>query len=171
MNNATGRRRVQALRDLPAEIAPPRDLWPGLQPRLAPRARSWVLPASLAAGVMLLALGLTFGSRLERILLPATSQPDPGAMIRAAFQGDPFYQRRTELLKDLPARLAHLPPESAQRVEESLRSIQRARQDIEAELGREAGNVLLQELLVDTYQEEMRLLTVVSDADEANPEI
>jgi hypothetical protein len=40
-------------------------------------------------------------------------------------------------------------------------------QDLEAELGKDPSNALLQELLVNTYQDEMRVLTTVHEASDA----
>ena len=85
---------------------------------------------------------------------------------------DPGYQsQREELLSALPARLARLPPASRQRVQDSLLAIHTAMKNIETELGRDSGNALLQELLISTCQEEMRVVTAVGDADGSNQEI
>jgi len=46
----------------------------------------------------------------------------------------------------------------------SLAAIHRAKQDLQNELGKDPGNALLQELLVNTYQDEMRVLTDVHEA-------
>ena len=43
--------------------------------------------------------------------------------------------------------------------------------DIQAALGRDPGNALLQELLVNTYQDEMRVLTTVHEARDSGQEI
>jgi hypothetical protein len=40
-------------------------------------------------------------------------------------------------------------------------------QDLEAALGKDPSNALLQELLVNTYQDEMRVLTTVHEAGDA----
>jgi hypothetical protein len=93
------------------------------------------------------------------------STPPPGRCAHAATI------KRQELLSALPEKLASLPPESQQRVKDSLRAVQTAMKNIEAELGRDSGNALLQELLISTCQEEIRVLTAVSDAGGPNQEI
>ena len=50
------------------------------------------------------------------------------------------------------------------KVTSSLAAIRKAKQDLEAALGKDPSNALLQELLVNTYQDEMRVLTTVHEA-------
>ncbi len=86
----------------------------------------------------------------------------------AAYVSDPRYARqRAALLRSLPARLAALPPPARAKVMASLAAISRAKQDLENALGKDPGNALLQELLVNTYQDEMRVLTDVHEASDA----
>jgi hypothetical protein len=152
-------------------MAPTRDLWPQIQSRLVSRRRSWAVPASLAAGLLLLVFGFVIGNQYRAPDAALTLQ-ESGAHILATFMTDPHYQRqRRELLGALPAKLASLPPESQQRVKDSLQAVQTAMKNIEAELGRDSGNALLQELLISTCQEEIRVLTAVSDAGGPNQEI
>jgi hypothetical protein len=78
---------------------------------------------------------------------------------------DPRYTRdRAELVKGLEAQLARLPPESRTKVVASLKAINDSKQQLEKELGKDPSNALLQELLVNTYQDEMRVLTTVHEA-------
>ena len=70
---------------------------------------------------------------------------------------------REGLLREVSERLAQLPPDVRTRVEASLATVQRARADIESALGRDPGNALLQEMLVNSYQDEMRVLTTVRE--------
>jgi hypothetical protein len=78
---------------------------------------------------------------------------------------DPRYLReRAALLRSLDARLARLPPPSRKRVLDSLATIEQSIRDIQQALGREPGNALLQELLIDTCQNEMQLLSTVQEA-------
>lgn len=164
---------VRAVNELPTEVQPARDLWSGIESRLAaPQLqqpphrnawRKWAPPVALAASVALVAIGVWIGTQFNRPVQPPVMQ-SAGALIRTAMM-DPGYQRhREELLRELPAKLAQLPPESQQRVGDSLKSIQQAMQSIESDLGRDAGNALLQELLISTSQEEMRVLTAVDSA-------
>src|SRR5262249_7787851 len=100
---------------------------------------------------------------------PAT-QPPVGPQLSQTpvdvrFVSDPRYQRdREALLKSLQARLASLPPPAREKVSASLLTIERAKEDLEGALGKDPSNALLQELLINTYQDEMRALTDVHEA-------
>jgi len=179
--------KVASLRDLPQAVAPPRDLWPDIAAQLAReqstgggargarlRPSKWHV-AGLAAGVALLAVGIWIG----RSVIPVGSVPEvkktviadarvPADVVHAAFVSDPRYvTQRTELVRSLEARIAALPPESQEKVTASLATIRQSMTDIEAALGKDPSNALLQELLVNTYQDEMRVLTTVHEAGNA----
>jgi len=164
-------KRIKSLGELPQGVAPQRDLWPRIESRLTPRRRTWAVPASLAAGLLLAVFGFVIGHQSRE----SGSSPvlrESGAHILAALMTEPGYQsQREELLSALPAKLERLPPASRQRVQDSLLAIHTAMKNIEAELGRDSGNALLQELLISTCQEEMRVLTAVGEADGSNQEI
>jgi hypothetical protein len=118
-------------------------------------------------------------------VLPQGGQPRPGGMsaptgasakldvapaeaLPAAYVMDSKYARnRAVLLQSLQAQLAALPPESRAKVISSLKTIHDSMRDLQAALGRDPSNALLQELLVNTYQDEMRVLTAVHDAGDA----
>ena len=181
-------RKLTSLRELPQSIEPPHDLWPGIAAQLGEipaaaddttRARRravrlrWLAAAAMVACV---ATGVWIG----RSLMPGT----PGGAIPpvmvghlpsipgvaptaldAAYVSDPRYQQqRAALMRELQARLAALPPPSRAKVTASLESIEKAKADLEQALGHDPGNALLQELLINTYQDEMRVLTDVHEA-------
>ncbi len=167
--------RVGAIGELPRDIAPARDLWPGIAAAIgaaaAPRhRRSWVgaRPAwALAAAVACVAVGVWIGR--------ASLAPPSATMARSGKAQDVvarevsyrpdarFLRTRQGLLREVSERLAQLPPDVRTRVEASLATVQRARADIESALGRDPGNALLQEMLVNSYQDEMRVLTTVRE--------
>jgi hypothetical protein len=185
-----GKMKVTSLRDLPEAVQPPRDLWGGIEARieaerqLARPGQSNVIrrPAQLrwlAAAAMIgtLAVGVWIGRSVGptqppvAVNKPTTAQPPPtsdaAALVQAAYLSDPkFRKARDELVKSLAARLAALPPESRAKVVDSLATIHKSKQDLEAALGKDPTNALLQELLLNTYQDEMRVLTTVHDASE-----
>ena len=97
----------------------------------------------------------------------ATAAGAPTAL-DVAYVPDPRYERdRAALMRSLQARLAALPPPARAKVMASLAAIHRAKEDLENALGKDPGNALLQELLVNTYQDEMRVLTDVHEAGDA----
>src|SRR6202163_215472 len=182
-------RKVSSLRELSPAIEPARDLWPQIEARIneerrtAPgamaeqprpvRARAvplrWLAAAAVVASV---AVGVWIG----RSLLPA-ARPEAGVESAAAdaptaldvaYVSDPRYQRdRAALMQSLQARLVALPPPARAKGMASLAALHRAKQDLENALGKDPGNALLQELLVNTYQDEMRVLTDVHEAGDA----
>src|SRR5262249_37304026 len=97
-----------------------------------------------------------------------TPQPNnAAAFVQAAYLADPkFREQRAALAKSLEARLASLPPDSRAKVISSLATIHKSMQDLEAALGKDPTNALLQELLLNTYQDEMRVMTTVHEASE-----
>jgi hypothetical protein len=203
-------RKISSLRDLPREIAPPRDLWQGIEVRIATDARAaesggparggvLEMPARrpvrtlplrvLAAAAVIVALAV--GIWIGRSVLPVPGgavpggQPvggaglsannggpgantlaggEPGAFHAAYVMGSKYINQRAQLVKDLESRLAALPPDSRAKVLSSLQTLSDSKRDLEAELGKDPSNALLQELLVNTYQDEMRVLTAVHEA-------
>ena len=188
-------RKVSSLRELSPAIEPARDLWPRIEARIdaergnapaaqprAARARAvpprWLATAAVVASV---AVGVWIGRSLLPAARPGTgvgsaisaargipATVDAPTALDVAYVSDPRYQRdRAALMKSLQERLATLPPAARAKVMASLAAIYRAKQDLESALGRDPGNALLQELLVNTYQDEMRVLTDVHEASDA----
>lgn len=190
-----GTAKVTSLRDLPEAVQPARDLWAGIEAQInaehqtvkpvrSPVTRRPAHLRLLAAAAMIgtLAVGVWIGRSILpgagpaqptlAVNNPTTGQPSPttnvAAMVQAAYLSDPkFRQTRDELVKSLAARLAVLPPESRAKVVDSLATIHKSMQDLEAALGKDPTNALLQELLLNTYQDEMRVLTTVHEASDA----
>jgi hypothetical protein len=189
-----GKMKVTSLRDLPEAVQPPRDLWAGIEAQInaerqpakpvqstATRRlaqRRWL---AVAAMIGTLAVGVWIGRSIMpgvgptqpplAVDKPNTAQPSAtsnvAALVQAAYLSDPkFRETRDALVKSLAARLATLPPESRAKVVDSLATIHKSMQDLEAALGKDPTNALLQELLLNTYQDEMRVLTTVHEASE-----
>ena len=181
-------RSVKSLAELPAAIEPPRDLWPGIEARLKAQtpvagtgsARAptrlgqlrWLAAAAMVASV---AVGVWIGRDLVPLSTPAASvaqlsapeatPPQQAGAVDAAFVNDPRYARqRAELLQSLQARLDAMPQPARAKVTASLAAIETAKKDLESALGKDPSNALLQELLINTYQDEMRALTDVHEA-------
>src|SRR5215831_3673739 len=181
-------RTVRSLGELPRSIEPERDLWPQIEARIreerataaaaetapARPARSRLAPPrwlAAAAVVASVAVGVWIGRQLVSpvVIAPgAGSIPGEASLMNAAYVSDPRYQReRAALLKSFAAQLASLLAPARAKVMASLATIQRAKRDLESALGKDPSNALLQELLVNTYQDEMRVLSDVQQAGEA----
>src|SRR6266513_910522 len=178
-------RKVGSLRELSPAIEPARDLWPQIEARsnaLAAQSRPRAVPprwlaaaavvASVAVGVWIggsLLPAARSGSGVESALSAsrATAAGAPTAL-DVAYVPDPRYEHdRAALMRSVQARLAALPPPARVKVMASLAAIHRAKEDLESALGKDPGNALLQELLVNTYQDEMRVLTDIHAAGDA----
>lgn len=177
--------RVSTLHQLREGFQPSRDLWPEIENRLAtaqiPSKSSATVDAGrrhwppawarvAAAAVVLVAVGVWVG-HVERTLNLVRKETEAAAslpMPTSACVSDAQYLReRTALLSTPAGTLAGLPPESRQRVLASLTTIHNAVQDIETALARDSNNLLLQELLLTTCQDETRVLTEVHAAGSA----
>ena len=175
--------KVSSLRELPRDIAPARDLWQGIEARIASEApktktspSTWTrgrlntlrlvaaaaVVAALAVGVWIGRVGLPGGGGTA--VTPSTVAVNSDS-VRSPYILDARYNReRAALLQNLQAQLASLPAETRTKVVADLATIHNSMQDLEAALGRDPSNALLQELLVNTYQDEMRVLTAVQEA-------
>jgi len=130
--------------------------------------------AAVAAGILVDRLILQAGHADVGRQLTAGQSPiqtrgeqggERGGELAAAFVSDPRYlAERSALLASLDERLKSLPPQTRRQVLASLATIHQSMQQIQQALGREPTNALLQGLLIDTYQDEMRVLTAVQEA-------
>ena len=158
---------------LPRGIEPPRDLWPAIEARLEPRpvpaTRRW---AWLAAAGVLLVVGssLVTATLLRRepavIAQAPPGQPEP-VVTRAAFGPgqtlDPTYDAiRRQLADSLAARIERLPPSARAKLEANLAELHRATAEINAALELNPGDPLLEELLINSYQDELAVLASVN---------
>ena len=171
---------LRAVGRLPQSIEPARDLWPAIESRLDEPARargarvqmSWSYALAAAIGCMALGALVSY-SLLRKDTAPAISTESVAAtsnrpaVLQASFGGyaalGPEYERaRADLVIKLAERLHRLPPMARVKVERNLDEIQRAVTEINAALELAPDDRLLQELLLDTYQDELKLLAHVN---------
>jgi hypothetical protein len=172
-------RRVTRIDELARDIPPPRDLWPAIssaiqdaqQTTVTPMANrrrvAWLPALGLAAGVALVAIGVLIGRNFApQAETVVATNPQPAAnpqVIPAALRDAEYRKQRDQLIVEVQTRLQAMPEPEREKVAASLKTLQRSIQEIEAALGRDPANALLQELLVSSCQEEMRALTAVRD--------
>jgi hypothetical protein len=183
MTTPEAKRKVKRLDELAQSVAPPRDLWPAIHAEIdaamaqsgldSPRARSgtrrtWWMPAmGMAAAVALVSIGVIIGQNFGGATTTLAGNPQAAgdaAVIPAALRDANYRKQRDALLVEVNNRLKTMPAEDRAKVAASLKTLQRSISDIEAALGRDPANALLQELLVNSCQEEMRVLTTVRDS-------
>jgi hypothetical protein len=173
---------------LPREIAPERDLWPGVEARLSPKPRSlsdrlavllgsWselFSPQALAAAAAALVL-VTVGVMMWRANpeAPATSTA-PIAVTAAESEAvithraelarseDGVLLARRNLIEAVEGPKEHLSPETVAIIEENMRIIDQAIGQISSALDEDPLNHQLNMLLAAQYQREAELLKQVS---------
>jgi len=170
----------EALARLPRSVEPPGDLWPAIEARLEPRdsrsgGRRWQWPAAAAAAVLLVAASsLITASLLRRdntrddaVVAQRSPAPSGAVLAPAAFGpgqalGPAYLAARGELARSLEARVARLPPEGRLQLERNLAELRRASEEINAALELSPGDPLLEELLLNVYQDELAVLASVN---------
>lgn len=158
---------------LPRDIAPRTDLWPAIAEairreeasRTPPsRRRSGTFPIAAAAAVSFLVIGFWVGRAPLFTGLTSgsadSSRSDAAALI-AASMGPEYPALRSELLQRAMPALERLSPEERAAVRSSLSDIRNAVQELESALGSDPTSALLQALLVQSVQEEMRVLSTL----------
>lgn len=156
---------------LATEVKPGRDLWPGIEQALSSRPARRRLPVWTQAAAVLVLVG---GSSLLTYLVTK----EDAAIVQAVPQGLVFEQTAfgssytfesvydragANAVAELDAQLARLSPEVRADVQRNLKIIQEATAEINAALAKEPDNALLQELLVNSYREELALRHRVSN--------
>ena len=174
------KRCVTRIDELAKNVPPPRDLWPAISaaieadrvataPTSAPRRSRWMPAMGMAAAVALVALGVVIGQNISpktQVVAGTQSTNTQGAaeLMPAALRDANYRKQRDVLLAEVDKRLAAMPPAEREKVAASLLTLRRSISEIEAQLGHDPANALLQELLVNSCQEEMRALTAVRDS-------
>jgi len=160
-----------ALASLPRELQPARDLWPDIESRLEPRGRRGAWAWQAAAAIVLVAVSslvtATLVRRADAPVARTSTQASQAAVMPTTF--GPSYSlnaeydmARRQLATDLEQRLAGMPPSARQKLEANLAEMHRAAAEINVALARQPGHPLLEELLLNTYQDELGVLASVN---------
>ena len=174
-------KRVNRIDELSKDTPPARDLWPAIAAAIvdqvsadlsmkavpARRRVGWWPAVGLAASLALVAIGVLIGRQFGQPAQPVASTAVPArdpALLPASMRDAEYRKQRDELVVQVNAKLAAMPPAERQKVAASLATLRKSIQEIEAALGHDPANALLQELLVTSCQEEMRALTTVRDS-------
>ncbi len=170
----------QAIAKLPREVEPRRDLWVDIRSQIEAQPVP-VKSASISrmrwyqlAAAVLLVIGSSFTTfvlmREQPVQEPAMAnveviKPALTAM-PASFAGQGlgqgYAQARASLDEEFEKRLAALPPAAREKVERNLGDIRKAAHEIADTLAQHPNDPLLQDLLLSTYQSELRLLADVT---------
>jgi hypothetical protein len=171
MTRSESNPRIDAmLRSLPREVEPQRDLWPAIETRLESqsgrRRPAWAWQAA-AAVILVAASSLITASLLRRDDTQTARVATPAPVVRAAFGlpsglGAGYESARRELAADLEQRMSSMPPSTRQKLVANLAEMRRAADEINTALARQPGDPLLEELLLNTYQDELGVIASVN---------
>lgn len=171
---------------LPMDVMPEKDLWSGIRaeierpvahPATAGRsapARLVRWPMALAAGFAVAAVSaiLTWSVMRAPAAPPAeiaSVTPSAPVEIQPVAYGpnsrlSPQYlDTRAELLKQFEQRVAEMPPEVRAKVLKNLEVIRKAAAEIDSALAQDPSSQLLNQLLLSTYQDEIKLYSTVAN--------
>ena len=157
---------IAAASKLSTEVSPARDLWPGVAEVInAPQRSYWTPRFAQAAAVLLLvgaSSGLTWLATKDQVRI--IEVPQPGLVFEQASFGGRYalgveYQEaHRDLAAQLDEELERLSPQAREEVRLNLAMIRGAIGQINEALAKEPDNALLQELLLQTYREELALM-------------
>jgi len=168
--------------ELPKDVEPPRDLWPGIAARLgeAPReatGKDFRWPMALAAGFLVASVSALLTWSLMRAPEPAVVAKTPAAQAPVADIVPVSYgpnsgltaqelMARDELVVRFRETFATLRPETRDAIVKNLAIMQAAADEIDAALAKDPASGMLKGMLVGTYKQELQLYsTVVTSGD------
>lgn len=163
---------------LATEVSPERDLWPGIEqviaaPVIERRPLLTSLWAQAAAIVLLVggSSGLTYLAMTGDESNTVPSMTSPGELVFEPVSGSfgsqynlgpDYIDARRVVSVDFEEHLADLSPEARQAVETNVETIRNAITEINRALAEDPDNVLLQELLIETYRDELNIMKRVN---------
>lgn len=153
---------------LPAERVPSRDLWPGIQGRIAagPVPAGRPVPSAarygwMAAAAVLLVV-FTSAITLWVVRRPAPAKPSLAVAspeLAALRMSEPDYlQARKALVAALQQRRSSLSPQTVKILDQNLAAMDRALRAMKAALDKDPGNRGLAVLIESTYRQEIQVL-------------
>jgi hypothetical protein len=160
---------LERARALPEALNPPTDLWPEVERRMAAPATGRWTPVRLATAAVLL-IGVSSMATLW--LSNAGDSSRPGELADSSpvskigpwlVSGTDIAQTRANLYLTVQDEMASLSPATREVLNANLRSIESAREEINAALEGHPNSELLQHLLVATYTNELTLLSEIGE--------
>jgi hypothetical protein len=166
MNDHQHDRLDRLIANLPKDIVPPGNLWPGVAAQLKPKPRRAAPPMALAAAVAMAAAGLA--SFFTWAVLESRSVPRVIQAVAAPSFEEPrdpkYVLARESVEKTFRERLALLEPATRTKIEASLTVIQKAHEDIRKALAADPQSPVLEQLWESTWHDEFDLYDRVVQA-------
>ena len=171
---------MEDAKKLATDIAPERDLWPGIEAAISTPVdtRRGVFPWYAQAAAVLVLVGASSAvtytlTRQDGGVVNGTPVASNAAGVEfdaeyasfgAGYALSPsFSDARSNLEAELEFELERLSPEARMTVEENLAIIRGAIREINAELAEDPDNELLQDLLIQSYREELGVMRDVGE--------
>ena len=168
--------------ELPKDVAPPHDLWPGIAARIskaeeAPAKPTFRWPLALAAALLVASVSALLTWSLVRDPQPAgtteiASVPAPaGGFVPVSYGPNSGLTAkelaaRDELFTQFRGAFETLKPETRDAIVKNLAIMQTAADEIDAALAKDPASGMLKGMLVGTYKQELQLYsTVVTSRD------
>jgi hypothetical protein len=169
--------------ELPKDVAPARDLWPGIAARLGeaetPAARPFRWPLALAAAVLVASVSALLTWSLTRA--PESAAPAivvdgkvppavaPTNIVPVNYGSNSGLSAkdlvaRDQLLEQFRGKFASLKPETRAAIAKNLEIMQKAADEIDAALAKDPASGMLKGMLVGTYKQELQLYSTVVTA-------
>lgn len=157
--------------ELPTELEPRRDLWPGIRDRVAAKPVSQARAGGSAAPYWLAAAAAALVVLSSAVTLwvvrhgapPASGVARPAPELVALRTSEPDYiQARKALYTALQQRRAHLSPETVKVIDQNLAVMDQALRTMKSALEKDPGNRGLAVLIESTYRQEIQLLMQAS---------
>jgi hypothetical protein len=152
-----------AIKRLPREVQPDRDLWPGIEARLKARRAAYPFWTYGMAASLLLAVGaagLWAGLAHQKAGTP--QEIVATGPIHSAT--DVYFAQRAAYAEQSIQTATDLAPATRAVILKNLRIIEGSMQDMQAALDKDPNNPRLRALLFDLYQNEARLLAATQQA-------
>ncbi|MGH8262155.1 MAG: hypothetical protein ACRETU_07530 [Steroidobacterales bacterium] len=162
---------ARALKRLPTAIQPERDLWSGVAAAIAQERqpkRSTVWTMRIAAGLACVALGTGIGYGLLRNdPTPAVGKKDlvqqaKTWLVKPVMMDEGYQKARMQLAGEFFRRIADLPENDRARVQKGLRQIEDGLRELNDALKSHPDSVLLQQLALSAYQQELEYMQNVA---------
>jgi hypothetical protein len=163
MNDSLRKSLDAELANLPRDIAPTRNLWPGIRARLHERTRrTRPMAFAAAAGIAgaCLASALTWAILHGRLQSPVTRAGTTVVAEAPSFdepRNPRYVAARDNLEANFRERLALLDPATRAQIEASLAVIRRAHEDIRKALASDPASPVLEQLWQSTWHDEFDL--------------
>ena len=153
----------RAIADLSREIHPERDLWPGIESRLATKHGGfwqWRLAASVFAATVLIGMLIippSDGGGVTAYTPSEVPHADPELFRYSGLDAE-FVRVHDNALEVLAEQLSELPPATREVVIANLKIIRASIAEINEAIEREPNNVQLRQLLRMAYEQELAIV-------------